>query len=86
MMSISNLPLTVINEALRWYGEPPATERRAGFEALTSAESRMDLRDRPPGGLSPLSFALAQYLNLSGPWDEETGEHAGESGCKFDIA
>ena len=83
MMTISAIPLSVLNEALRWYGEPPCMTPAAAMTAIAFAESRVDLAERPPGDLSPLAFALAQYMSLAGPWAEDGGEHAGESGWRY---
>jgi hypothetical protein len=87
-MKIINIPLSVYNRALEIYGEPPETSEFRAGTALHSADSRIDLREGPAlrdGTLiSPLAQAMAEYMSLSGPWGQVTGQHAEESG--FEIA
>ena len=51
------------------------TESEA-WNALLSAEGRKDTI----GLFSPLAQAVAEYMSLSGPWNEDDGEYAGEGG------
>lgn len=85
MLELKNVPLSVINRALEIYGEPAEDDARAAWSSLMSAESRIDLREKAHingNRISPFAQAVAEYISLSGPWDEDHGCHAGENGYR----
>ncbi len=77
--TLTAIPLSVLNRALDLYGESRETTPTNARAALISAESRIDVHADFPG-ITPLAQAVAEYMSLSGPWHEETGEYAGENG------
>jgi hypothetical protein len=88
MLTITHIPLSVINRALELYNEDAESDLDTARDALWSAQQRKDVIS--PAliiagrrvGVTPFAAALAEYLSLAGPWDEKTGEHAGESGFR----
>ena len=75
--------LTIYHRALELYGEPREGALTAAREALLSAEGRLDYAGSACKGdlwLGALAQAIAEYMSLSGPWHEETGEYAGIGG------
>lgn len=76
MLTIIDVPLNVYNRALELFGEAAEKTVPDARRALFSAESRLTAT----GPLTPFAYALGEYLSLAGPWSEESGEHAGESG------
>jgi hypothetical protein len=90
-MIISEVPLSVLNRALDLFGEPRETDRQAAMAAIQSAGSRKDvvrdpfMRDPFLRGIEPLARAVAEYMSLSGPWEEEDGEYSGENGYEIRL-
>ena len=74
--TLTAVPLSVLNRALELFGQPSEETTRAAWIALQSAESRIST----DGPYTPFAQALAEYMSLTGPWSEEDGDHAGESG------
>jgi hypothetical protein len=74
--NIQELPLSVMNRALDIYNEPREETLAAATQALLSAEGRKDVT----GPYTPFAQAVAEYLSLSGAWNEEDGEFKGENG------
>jgi hypothetical protein len=79
--SIGGIPLSVLNRALDLFGQPAEKTHAHAFEALNSAQGRIDV----DGPYTPLAQAVAEYMSLSGPWSEDGGEHAGQSGYAIAI-
>ncbi len=89
-MRLSNVPDEVYLVALDLMGQPRPVDPRDACRAHDSAASRVDyepiLASQGEGPLIPLTAfaaALAMYLSLSGPFDEEHGEFAGLGGCEI---
>ena len=79
--TLTAIPLSVLNRALDLYHverEPTATR---AWDALESAGGRKDAA----GPYTPLAQAIAEYMSLCGPWSEDDGEHAGESGYLVEM-
>jgi hypothetical protein len=87
MLTLSHVPLAILNRALDLYGQPRQTTTAEAWDALASAEGRIDvsLRMRDMEALTPLALAVAEYLSLAGPWAEDGGEHAGRSGYQVNT-
>ena len=79
MIELRNVPLSVYNRALELYNESPEATAADASKALSSTQSRKSV-EPDFQGVTPFAQAIAEYLSLSGPWNEETGEHAGEGG------
>ena len=75
--TLTAIPLSVLNRALDLYTVDREKTESAAWYALLSAEGRKDTI----GLFSPLAQAVAEYMSLSGPWNEDDGEYAGEGGC-----
>jgi hypothetical protein len=78
--TISGIPLSVLNRALDIFGQPAEKTRAHAFVALNSAEGRISV----DGPYTPLAQAIAEYMSLTGPWAEDGGEYAGQSGYVVD--
>jgi hypothetical protein len=74
--SISGMPLSVLNRALDLFGQPAEKTHAHAFSALNSAQGRISV----DGPYTPLAQAIAEYMSLTGPWAEDGGEYAGQSG------
>lgn len=79
VMTLTNIPLSILNRALDLYNEPRESSSTEAWTALKSAEGRIHCR----GPLSPFAQALAEYISLSGPWSEDGGEYEGENGYRI---
>ena len=79
--TLTAIPLSVLNRALDLYSVDREKTASRAWDALISAESRKDA----PGPLSPLAQAVAEYMSVTGPWSEEDGEYAGESGYQVEM-
>jgi hypothetical protein len=79
-MRSTGVPLSVLNRALELFGCDPEPDTQRAWIALRSAEGRKDVY----GQLTPFAQALAEYISLSGPWNEDTGEYAGQGGHQID--
>ena len=77
--TLEGFPLSVLNRALEIYGVEEEDTLLAARTALLSAEGRKDVT----GPYSPLAQAVAEYMSLTGPWGEDTGERLGESGYQL---
>ena len=75
--TLTGIPLSVLNRALDLYTVDREKTESEAWNALLSAEGRKDTI----GLFSPLAQAVAEYMSLSGPWNEDDGEYAGEGGC-----
>ena len=75
------IPLSVLNRALDLYGEPRERTATHAWDALNSAEGRKDVA----GPYTPLAQAIADYMSLAGPWAEDGGEYAGQSGYQVEM-
>jgi hypothetical protein len=82
--ALVDVPLSVLNRALDLFSVEREKTTRDAWDALQSAESRKDVTPDFPG-ISPLAQAVAEYMSLSGPWNEEDGEYAGENGYTVDT-
>ena len=82
MLTISNIPLSVLNRALDLYNVPRETTLDMANSALVSAEGRKDIAPDFPG-ISPLAQAVAEYMSGSGPWSEDGGEYEGQNGYRI---
>lgn len=87
MMTITNIPAEVYLAALDHMGVERPDDPADARAAYDSAKSRVDYapiiasqQGREISPICPLGLAIAQYLNLSGPFDEENGEFSGMSG------
>ena len=74
--TLTAVPLSVLNRALEIFGQVHEATAAHAWAALRSADGRISV----DGPYTPLAQAVAEYMSLSGPWAEDGGEHAGESG------
>jgi hypothetical protein len=65
MLTLQNIPLTVLNRALSLYNKPAEDNTHDAWRALRSAESRIDLETDFPG-ISPFAQAVAEYFSSGG--------------------
>jgi hypothetical protein len=84
MLKILDVPLEVLNRTLDLYGEPRETTTKAALAAIISAEARLNVTPAFEGIL-PFAQAIAEYMSLSGPFNEIDGEFAGVNGYKLSI-
>ncbi len=82
--TLTAIPLSVLNRALDLYNVDREKTATHAWNALGSADGRIDVTPDLPG-ISPLAQAVAEYMSLSGPWNEEDGEYAGENGYQVDL-
>jgi hypothetical protein len=75
MIELRNVPLSSTHKALSSTHKALSSTHKA----LSSTQSRKSV-EPDFQGVTPFAQAIAEYLSLSGPWNEETGEHAGEGG------
>lgn len=85
MLEIRNIPIEVYWRALDLFGEEREDTIGACADALHSAEGRKDHRSDIPG-ITPFAQAIAEYMSVSGPFDEESGEFAGVNGYSLGRA
>lgn len=79
MLTLTNVPIEIYWRALDLFGEARRETVEACRNALMSAESRKSITT-DFDGIRPFAQAVAEYLSLSGPFNEEDGEFAGTNG------
>ena len=79
VMTLTNIPLSVLNRALDLYNVPRESSSAEAWMALLSAEQRED----QPGPLTPFAQAFAECISLTGPWSEDGGEYEGAGGYRI---
>lgn len=75
MFTLQNTPLSILNRALDLYGQGEEENTKEAWDALNSAQGRIDVHCPSIDGarITPFAQAVAEYLSCSGPWDTETG-------------
>ena len=74
--TLTGIPLSVLNRALDLYTVDREKTESAAWNALVTAQCQKDVT----GPFTPFAQAVAEYMSLSGPWNEDDGEYAGEGG------
>ncbi|MDA8232757.1 MAG: hypothetical protein M0006_15610 [Magnetospirillum sp.] len=87
MLKMTNIPDAVFLVALDHMGQERPDNPADARDVLLSAEGRCDydppvVKQGPTvhGTLTAFGLALAQYVSLSGPFNEDDGEFAGING------
>lgn len=90
MFKMNNIPDEVYLVALDHMGVARPANPRDAARALGSAEARVDhdvitaqQAGHDLGPISAFGLAMAQYLSLSGPFNEADGEFAGQGGVEI---